>query len=138
MEQEQQMKELEKLKRKVKKLEKTKNKKAKERSKRLLTKIGDFQEDLGRSVAPIRKIFSYITVFIFFVAGLVLLIMGTADKDSDEASYYFIIGGFLLVAAIFMLIRTYYWYRIVGESSTAAKIEGFSFEAGVISGLLGK
>ena len=138
MEQEQQMKELEKLKRKVKKLEKTKNKKAKVRSKRLLTKIGDFQENLGRSVAPIRKIFSYITAFIFFVAGLVLLIMGTSDKDTDEASYYFIIGGFLLVASILMLVYAYYWYKIVGESSTAAKIEGFSFEAGLISGLLGK
>ena len=41
MEQEQQMKELEKLKRKVKKLEKTKNKKAKVRSKSF-TYYGDF------------------------------------------------------------------------------------------------
>jgi len=138
MEQEKQLKELEKLKRKVKKLEKTKNKKAKERSKRLLTKIGDFQEELGRSVAPIRKIFSYITVFILFVAGLVLLIMGTSDKNGDNSHVYFITGGFLLVASILLLVRTYYWYRIVGESSTAAKMEGFAFEAGLISGLLGK
>jgi len=130
--------ELEKLKRKVQKLEKTKNKKAKEKSKRLLTKIGDFQEDLGRSVAPIRKILSYITAFILFVAGLVLLIMGTSDKDGDNAHVYFIAGGFLLVSSIIMLVYTYYWYKIVGESSTAAKMEGLFFEAGLLEGLLGR
>jgi hypothetical protein len=128
--------ELERLKKKIQKLEK--NKKVKAKSKRLLSKIGNFQEKLGKSVAPMRKIFSYITVFILFVAGLVLISLGASDKNKDDSHTYLVVGGFLLVGAVILLVRTYYWYKIVGESSTAAKMEGFFFEAGIIEGLLGR
>ena len=108
------------------------------KSKKVIDKFAEFQEEVGGSIIPYQKLGLYIGSGILFLVGLSLIIYAATHPDLDileeydEDSYtresFYITGGILMGFAVLALLIGLYWFRTVKKSPGLKKLNATMFE----------
>ena len=97
-----------------------------------MTKVGDFQANVGKIDASIGLIMSYIFGTIFVIIGIVMIvngIKGTKDPEDDindkKTNIPLIVGGiFFILLAVGGVLWSIWWKKTTSTNRTAAQIGG--------------
>ena len=100
-------------------------KKGKKKKKSMLTKIGDFQENVGKATAPVTNIGNKVAAAFMIIFGIIVIIMGISVREMVIIGF----GIFIIFLAFIVSYASSVWTKQVQTNRTAAQIEGTMFEA---------
>ena len=116
------------------------------KSKKVIDKFVEFQEEVGGSIIPYQKLGLYIGSGILFLVGLSIIIYAASHPELDvleelkDDSYsrtsLYITGGILMGFSLLALLIGLYWFRTVNRSSGLKKLNATMFELQMAKGIL--
>ena len=107
-------------------------KETRRKSKKIIDKFAEFQDEVGGSIIPLQRIGLYIFVIFAFALGLGLIIYAGTHPDMEDAEStrdtMYIVGGVFVAISVMAFFIGRYWLNTVAQSPGLRKINATMFE----------
>ena len=112
------------------------------KSKKVIDKFAEFQDEVGGSIIPFQKISLYIFTILTFALGLGLIIYAGTHPEMDDAEStrdsMYIVGGVFIAISVVAFFIGRFWLNTVAQSPGLRKINATMFELNLAKDVFSK